>query len=155
VDAPELTQQGTILGTPLYMSPEQASGAAVDARADLFSLGSVLYTLCTGRPAFEAETTMAVLLRVRHDTPPPIHASRPDLPEWLEAIVFRLLAKDPAERFQSAREVAELLEKGRAAASMVSPRPRRRLRRWVAVFGILGLLLAVGLLVWFQSGGGK
>ena len=71
------------------MSPEQASGEPVDHRADLFSLGSVLYALCTGRPPFRAETTMAVLRRVSDDTPRPIRELDPEVPDWLEAIVAR------------------------------------------------------------------
>src|SRR5439155_14502833 len=76
---------------------------------DLFSLGSVLYAMATGRPPFRASTTMAVLRRVSDDAPTPIRESRPELPEWLAAIIERLQAKQPAERYQSAREVAEML----------------------------------------------
>jgi uncharacterized protein (TIGR03067 family) len=91
------------------MSPEQARGEAVDARSDLFSLGSVLYAMCTGRPAFRADNPVAVLRRVCDDTPRPIREVNAEIPEWLETIVNKLLAKDPADRFQSADEVAELL----------------------------------------------
>jgi tRNA A-37 threonylcarbamoyl transferase component Bud32 len=109
VDDAGLTQSGVIAGTPLYMSPEQARGEAVDHRSDLFSLGSVLYMLCTGRLAFRASKSMAVLKRVCDDTPGPIREVNPDIPECLAAAVNKLLAKDPAERFQSAAELAELL----------------------------------------------
>jgi formylglycine-generating enzyme required for sulfatase activity/serine/threonine protein kinase len=105
----EMTQTGVIAGTPQYMSPEQAKGEPIDSRADLFSLGSVLYTMCTGRPGFRAETTMGVLKRVCDDVPRPIHEVNAEIPPWLEAIVFKLLAKNPADRFQTATEVAELL----------------------------------------------
>jgi uncharacterized protein (TIGR03067 family) len=93
------------------MSPEQAKGDPMDARSDLFSLGSVLYTMCTGRPAFRADNPVAVLRRVCDDTPRPIHEVNAELPQWLEAIVNKLLAKSPNDRFQSASEVAELLSK--------------------------------------------
>jgi formylglycine-generating enzyme required for sulfatase activity len=83
----------------------------VDHRADLFSLGSVLYAMLTGRPPFRATTTLAVLKRVAEDDPRPIREINPEAPEWLAAIVARLHAKDPAGRFPSAREVADLLAK--------------------------------------------
>ena len=108
-DDVDMTQPGLISGTPQYMSPEQAQGARVDARSDLFSLGSVLYAMCTGRPAFRAETVLGVLRRVCDDTPRPIHEINPEIPRWLEAIVEKLLAKNPTDRFQTAAEVAELL----------------------------------------------
>jgi serine/threonine protein kinase len=105
-----LTRSGVVAGTPEYMAPEQGRGEKVDHRADLFSLGSVLYALCTGRPPFRADAPLAVLRQVTDETPPPIRSLNPDVPAWLEALVARLMAKDPAERFQSAAEVAGLLE---------------------------------------------
>jgi WD40 repeat protein len=109
VDDASLTQSGTVAGTPQYMAPEQARGEAVDHRADLFSLGSVLYALCTGRAPFRASGTMAVLKRVCEDAPRPIREINPEVPDWLAAIIARLHAKDPADRLQSPAEVAELL----------------------------------------------
>jgi WD40 repeat protein len=109
VDDASLTQSGLVAGTPQYMAPEQAGGQAIDRRADLFSLGSVLYALCTGRPPFRASGTMAVLKRVCEDKPRPIAEINPDIPDWLVALIARLHAKNPAERFQSAAEVAALL----------------------------------------------
>jgi formylglycine-generating enzyme required for sulfatase activity/serine/threonine protein kinase len=108
-DDASLTQSGLIAGTPMYMAPEQAQGEAIDQRADLFSLGSVLYVMCSGRPPFRASTTLAVLKRVAEDTPRPIQEIIPEVPEWLCAIVARLHAKKPEARFASAKEVAELL----------------------------------------------
>jgi WD40 repeat protein len=104
-----LTQTGVVAGTPQYMSPEQAEGKAIDQRTDLFSLGSVLYTMCTGRAPFRAGGSIAVLKRVCEEMPSPIRESRPETPEWLVEIIEKLHAKDPAERFESAAEVAELL----------------------------------------------
>src|SRR5262249_52928859 len=77
-DDASLTRSGLIAGTPAYMSPEQASGEAVDYRSDLFSLGSVLYEMCTGRPAFRASTTVAVIKRVCDEKPRPIREVNPD-----------------------------------------------------------------------------
>ena len=109
VDDVGMTQPGTVTGTPLYMSPEQASGEAVDHRSDLFSLGSILYAMCTGRPAFRAKTTLAVLKRVCDDAPRPIREVNPGCPQWLVDIIERLMAKRPEDRLQNAAEVAELL----------------------------------------------
>jgi serine/threonine-protein kinase len=114
VDDASLTQSGVIAGTPLYMAPEQALGLPLDHRADLFSLGSVLYTLCTGRPPFRAPSTVAVLKRVCEDEPRPIREINPMIPEWLEQIVARLHAKHPIDRYQSAGEVRVLLEQSLA-----------------------------------------
>src|SRR5262249_2494087 len=86
VDDASLTHSGIIAGTPAYMSPEQANGVRVDHRSDLFSLGSVLYTLCAGHAPFRAETTMAVLKRVCEETPRPLREINPEIPDWLEAI---------------------------------------------------------------------
>jgi serine/threonine protein kinase len=108
-DHPSLSQAGVIAGTPLYMSPEQARGETLDARSDLFSLGSVLYTMATGCHAFAAAHTVAVLKRVCEETPRPIRELNPEIPDWFTAIVGKLQAKDPAERYQSAAEVVALL----------------------------------------------
>ena len=104
-----LTQPGVVAGTPMYMSPEQAQGEPVDFRSDLFSLGSVFYAMCSGRPPFRAPNAMAVLKRVCEETPRPIRDINPDLPPWLEELVSRLHAKAPADRGPSARAVADLL----------------------------------------------
>ncbi len=108
-DDASLTQSGLIAGTPMYMSPEQAAGETIDHRADLFSLGSVLYVMVSGRPPFRASTTMGVLKRVAEDTPRPLREIIPEVPEWLAAIIAKLHAKKPEERFQTAKEVADLL----------------------------------------------
>jgi hypothetical protein len=108
-DEPSLSQSGLIAGTPLYMSPEQARGETLDARSDLFSLGSVLYTLCTGRPAFSAANTVAVLKRVCEEAPQPIRDVNPDIPEWLAAVVNRLMSKEADERLQTADELKTVL----------------------------------------------
>jgi len=107
----DITQSGQIAGTPLYMSPEQAQGQKVDHLSDLFSLGSVLYTMCTGRSAFRASSTVAVLRRVVDDTPRPIRSIVPEIPQWLADQITRLMSKSKAERHQSAIEVAELLSR--------------------------------------------
>jgi WD40 repeat protein len=149
VDDASLTQSGVVAGTPQYMAPEQARGEAVDHRADLFSLGSVLYAMCTGRAPFRASGMMAVLKRVCEDTPRPIQEINPEIPDWLAAIIARLHAKDPGERLQSAAEVAGLLSAHLAPLQQPAvvqihrvPRsPSRRGGRWRVVAAALVLLL--------------
>ena len=119
VDDASFTRSGVVAGTPQYMSPEQADDKAVDHRADLFSLGSVLYAMCTGHPPFRAERTMAVLRKICESRPSPIRDVNPEIPKWLVEIVEKLLQKDPAERFQSAAEVVDLL--GRHLAHLQHP----------------------------------
>ena len=111
IDDIRLTREGAVYGTPQYMSPEQARGDPVDLRSDLFSLGSVMYAMGTGRPPFRGETGLAVLRRVCDDTPRPIREVNPDIPEALAEIVHKLLAKNPDDRFQSAGAVADLLSR--------------------------------------------
>src|SRR5262245_58422314 len=158
-DDASLTQSGTVAGTPSFMSPEQAEGKSLDHRSDLFSLGSVLYAMCTGRPPFRAGRSMGVLKRVCEETPTPVRETNPEVPDWLAAVVEKLHAKDPAGRFQSAAEVAELL--GRHLAHVQHPsvvplpavaqsagqppapdRPARR-KRWAVAAAVLVATLAV------------
>ncbi len=108
---PGLTRSGFHPGTPHYMSPEQVRGEAIDARSDLFGLGCVLYAMCTGHPPFRSETSYAVLRRITDDTPRPIRETNSGVPEWLERIVMKLLAKSAEDRYVSANEVAVLMEK--------------------------------------------
>jgi eukaryotic-like serine/threonine-protein kinase len=156
VDDASLTESGIVAGTPQYMSPEQARGEPVDHRSDLFSLGSVLYFMCTGHSPFRATSTPAVLRRVSDEPPRPLRDVNLDVPEWLAAIVNRLQEKDPAHRFQSAIDVAETmgrylsnLQRGlpitapRTAPDLSSdPRQRRRTLIAAAVL-IPALALAV------------
>jgi Protein kinase domain len=152
-----LTQSGVVAGTPQYMSPEQAEGQPVDHRSDLFSLGSVLYALCTGRAPFRADTPVAVLKRVCEETPQPIRECNPEVPDWLVAIIAKLHAKNADDRFQSATEVAELLAQRLAQIQQPSPpappsgvavaefaKPRSRRRRWVLASAVL-LVCGFGL----------
>ena len=140
VDDATMTQSGVVAGTPQYMSPEQSSGEPIDHRSDLFSLGSVLYALCTGRAPFRGSSSMATLKRVCEQTPRPIQAFNPEIPSWLVRIIDRLHSKDPADRYDSAAEVADLL--GRCLAHVQQPasvplpaellpvRNRRAIARW-------------------------
>lgn len=109
-DDASMTRSGVIAGTPQYMSPEQAHGDAIDHRSDLFSLGGLIYFMCTGRSPFRAETTMGVLNRITNDKPRPLREINPDVPAWLEHFVLRLLNKSPDDRMQTARDVVEQLQ---------------------------------------------
>ena len=110
IDDASMTQSGHFVGTPNYMSPEQALGKRVDARSDLFSLGSVMYFMATGRMPFRAESPLCVLHRISHDEPTPVRQSNSDISKTLSDISDKLLKKNPDERFQSAGELHEVLE---------------------------------------------
>jgi serine/threonine protein kinase/TPR repeat protein len=103
--ASELTQTGAVIGTPAYMSPEQARGEKVDHRTDLWSLGVVLYQLCTGVRPFRGSNTMETLLALATDEPTPVGELNPQVPRDLAALIHQLLAKDANRRVQSAAEV--------------------------------------------------
>jgi serine/threonine-protein kinase len=109
MDDASLTHSGVVAGTPQYMAPEQARGEPFDHRADLFSLGSVLYAMSLGHPPFRAENTLAVLRRVSEERPRPLRQVDPEIPAWLEEIVSKLHARNPADRYQTAGQVAEVL----------------------------------------------
>ncbi|MCI0358499.1 MAG: protein kinase [Planctomycetaceae bacterium] len=170
-DEAVVTQTGVIAGTPSYMAPEQAQGGTIDHRSDLFSLGSVLYAMCTGRAPFRGSTTVSILKRVCEELPPPIREINRDVPQSLVAIVEKLHAKETAQRYQSAKEVADLLERELAslqhpAGSQFAASPpgagnqpeaqaresRRLAKRAVALAGASGLLLATILALTEVSG---
>ncbi len=109
-DNVQITQSGAVLGTPAFMSPEQARGDKhVDARTDLFSLGGVLYALCTGELPFKGDTTMGILMALATHDPTPPHKISATTPRPLSRLIMRLLAKKPEDRPQTAREVYEEL----------------------------------------------
>ncbi len=160
-DDASISQSGLIAGTPMYMAPEQALGHKLDQRADLFSLGSVLYQMVSGRPPFRAPSALAVLKRVAEESPRPIPEIIPETPAWLCDIIAKLHAKNPDERFQSAREIADVLADCEAQLKAnaklkdfskipVGKRPdsRRSVAKWVAtmgliVFSVTGLIAVV------------
>jgi WD40 repeat protein len=149
-DDASLTHSGVVAGTPQFMAPEQALGGPIDQRADLFSLGSVLYAMCTGRPPFPGSGALATLKRVCDEEPLPIREINPEIPEWMAAIVARLQAKRPGERFASAAEVADLLDKHLAhlqqpgLAPAPPPLKMRHRRSWQ--LPALVFLIAIALL---------
>jgi CheY-like chemotaxis protein len=98
----KLTQTGSVLGTPAYMAPEQARGASVDHRSDLYAVGCMMYEALTGKPPFAAENYNALLFEIQKAVPTPIEVLRPDIDPTLVAVVTRAMAKSPSERFQTA-----------------------------------------------------
>ena len=127
-DAEHLTEEGTMTGTPAYMAPEQARCDKVDARSDLFSLGSVLYHVFTGKPPFVGPSVSAVLTSLALDTPSSLAESHPELPLALTELLMQLLAKDPADRPASAQDVVDRLRAIdiELAASPARARPTRK-----------------------------
>jgi eukaryotic-like serine/threonine-protein kinase len=140
-----LTQQGLILGTAEYMSPEQASGdRTADERTDVYSLGCVLYEMLTGAPPFTGDNPAQVLARRFRESPRRVREFRPEVSHYLEAVVERAIAADPADRFATATEFLAALRSPPVALPRTAPPTfdRRRLR-WV--IAVLGVAAVVGL----------
>jgi Tol biopolymer transport system component/predicted Ser/Thr protein kinase len=149
-----ITAQGTILGTLQYMAPEQVEGKEVDARTDIFAFGAVVYEIATGKRAFQGKTSASVMAKILEAEPPPMASLSPMTPPALDRIVKGCLAKDPDERWQSARDICEQLRWIAARSAQVEPAKtaapvttnwRERLA-WAAA-GLIACVV-VGLAVW-------
>ncbi len=146
------TEEGTILGTAAYMSPEQAAGKKVDARSDIFSFGTVLYEMATGRRAFQRETKMSTLGAIMHEEPPPIGEG---VPPDLEKLITRCLRKDPERRVQHMGDVKlaleDLKEESESGKLPGRPpvRPERRWRHTAAMAAVLAVLASGAALYFF------
>ncbi|QDV25181.1 serine/threonine-protein kinase [Aureliella helgolandensis] len=160
VDDATLTRSGVIAGTPQYMSPEQATGEPIDGRSDLFSLGSVLYAMCTGHAPFRSNTTFGVLRRITDSPARPIREGNPEIPDWLGRLVERLHEKNPADRLQSAAEAEALMQHCLAHLELPRQNPLPncllpRKRTWLPAAMAASLLLlamVAGRLVMWPSG---
>jgi serine/threonine protein kinase len=136
------TEEGVVVGTVSYMSPEQAEGKTVDHRTDVFSLGVILHELATGERPFRGDSTASVLSSILRDSPVPVTEIKPELPAELSKIVRRCLVKDVEHRYQSAKDVRnelEELKRDMDSGSIVAPVPRRetgRSRRFIAVLAV-------------------
>jgi serine/threonine-protein kinase len=145
------TQVGTVMGTPHYMSPEQAAGEKVDARSDLWAVGVILYQMLCGRQPFEADSIVTLIYRISKDAPRPITDLRTDVPPALRRVVARCLNKQPDKRFQSGRELAEALERIRRDLDAASEldragRPRRvplKVKLALVMAGVVALTMAL------------
>ena len=137
---------GTIVGTVGYVSPEQVAGQPADTRSDVFSLGSVMFEMLTGTRAFPGDSAWAIVNQTLYHDPPPLEACRPEVPARLAKIVSRCLAKDPANRYLSARELYEDLLALRAERIAAASPARSRHARWAVAMGVLLALLGGGTL---------
>jgi len=144
------TEEGTILGTVSYMSPEQAEGKPVDGRSDIFSFGALLYELLTRRRAFQADSSLAILTAILREDPKPASSVARGIPPELDRIVERCLRKDPERRFQSAADLKVTLEdlreeirRGKPPVEAGSPT-----RRWFWLAGLAAVLAVAGLAAW-------
>jgi len=147
------TEPGIVLGTAGYMSPEQARGARVDARADIFAFGCVLYEMLSARRAFTGKSRIEILHAILEEHPPELSSIRGDLPPAVNRVVQHCLAKPPEARFQSARDLVFALEAladdspRRMSATSPAAADRRRGRTWTMAALVAGVLLGASL-VW-------
>ena len=144
--ADRLTETGLAMGTPAYMSPEQAKGGSVDGRSDLYALGCVLYEMLAGEPPYTGPTSQAVIAKRLSEPIPHLRTVRA-VPRWLEAAVTRALALSPADRYTTAAEFSEALGLRSETAALTVPVARQRRRR-IAVLGGLAVSLAALAGVW-------
>lgn len=144
------TRAGMLMGSPRYMSPEQVQGQPIDGRSDIFSLGTVLYEMLTGRPVFGGEELHGILFRIVNEPVPPVSSLLPDLPAELDTIVSRCLAKRPEERYAHAGELAEalrslLLESQTALNPLETPSTIPRSLKYLAFSTPFLVLLVIGI----------
>ncbi len=138
-----LTVAGAILGSPAYMSPEQVTGASVDERSDIYSLGILLYQLLTGETPFRADTPHAVMEMRMHQKPRPVREVVPDVPAYLETVVTRALALDPATRYQTVKGLLDDVD-GKQATATTATSSKRTAMIGIAAIAVLG----GGVLMW-------
>ena len=134
----QLTTEGMIIGTPQYMSPEQAAGDKVDGRSDIYSLGIVLYQMLSGAPPFDGDSSASILAKQLTQAPSPIRQARSDVSEELAFVLERMLAKNPARRVQTARELSRALVD--ALPTAARDRVRMPLRRRLASMALKSLI---------------
>jgi len=146
--AGEATATGLAVGTPRYMSPEQAGAGEVDGRSDTYALGCVLYEMLTGEAPFDGPTTQSLLAKHATDDVPGLRTTDPAIPLFVERVVERAMAKDPADRFQTPGELAETLTTGTVVARV---RGQRRTRRIMVATRAAAVAVVLGLVSWWIS----
>lgn len=176
-DSVNLTTSGAIMGTPAYMSPEQGSGQKVDSRSDIYSLGVILYEMATGRVPYKAETPIAVVFKHIQDPLPPANTINPQVPEMVELVIFKALAKSPEDRYPTAGDMVRAIQAAipdttsifpggevpifpSTIAQKPAPKPqaakpvkKSNPRWWMAIGGMAALLVMIGMfyLFWGNS----
>jgi len=155
VDMSTLTQSGAIVGTPSYMAPEQIEGTKVDSRADIFSLGVIIYELLTGKRPFEGDHITTIVYKIMNEDPPRLREIKRELPEGFEHILKKALSKNPQTRYQTCRELGEDLKKaalsteetvtiGSDQAEVTQFRDKKRIKRSLVFVGAIAILLLAG-----------
>ena len=159
----KLTTSGAVMGTPAYMSPEQGAGSNIDHRSDIYSLGIVLYEMVTGRVPYTAETPVAVVFKHIQDPLPSVHKFNPNLPESVELILLKSLAKSPDDRYQTAEDFVRAIQTAIPDISLddivpvetytvpkevIPPKKAQAINKWILPAGILIVIsiLALGSL---------
>jgi len=150
-DNSHLTQTGTILGTPEYMSPEQARGGRVDKRSDIYSLGVVLYECLTGSVPFKSPTILDTIHKIVYESPTPPRAIRKEIPIEIENAVLRCLAKDPSKRYQSCKDLSTALKQGELNQTLFKKRnklfSKKNQTKLLSKFGIIAIIIALFILL--------
>ena len=165
-DQPGLTQSGVIVGTPQYLAPEVVAEEAIDHRTDLFSLGSVLYRACSGRPAVEGNTVVGLIQRIASCDIRPVHETTDQVPLWLSRVIQRLHSRQPADRYQSAAELAKDLKAQSASTAqplievaatqpMTLPRRSKNSGQKIVAGVIFGAVVVAGVLIAAVGSGGR
>ncbi|MCU0625235.1 MAG: serine/threonine protein kinase [Gemmatimonadaceae bacterium] len=144
---PGLTRVGEVVGTPEYMSPEQAAGESLDGRSDIYALGLVAWFACAGTTAITGETTQRILVRQLTEAVPPVARERPELPPALASLIDRCTAKEPADRPQDAAAIVEALD----AARLAAPEIPVAVRLLVPELGAVGARVLLALLLWIPA----